>query len=85
MLTIPSYYPTFYAYCLGKFVADYPFIPPPPLYAYCSGKFVGDSKCEKLPIEICGAGCTFEVRIVEYTVFKYILKNYFNELGELLI
>jgi hypothetical protein len=28
---------------------------------YFSGKFVGDSKCEKLPIEICGAGCTFEV------------------------
>ena len=25
-----------------------------------SGKFVGDTKCEKLPIEICGAGCTFE-------------------------
>merc|ERR1712186_24698 len=24
------------------------------------GKFVGDTKCEKLPIEICGAGCTYE-------------------------
>jgi len=24
------------------------------------GKFVGDTSCEKLPIEICGAGCTFE-------------------------
>jgi hypothetical protein len=24
------------------------------------GKFVGDTKCEKLPIEICGAGCVFE-------------------------
>jgi len=24
------------------------------------GKFVGDTKCEKLPIEICGAGCTSE-------------------------
>merc|ERR1712180_91084 len=24
------------------------------------GKFVGDSSCEKLPVEICGAGCTFE-------------------------
>ena len=24
------------------------------------GKFVGDTACEKLPIEICGAGCTFE-------------------------
>ena len=22
------------------------------------GKYVGDTKCEKLPIEICGAGCT---------------------------
>ena len=22
------------------------------------GKFVGDTRCEKLPIEICGAGCT---------------------------
>ena len=22
------------------------------------GKFVGDTKCQKLPIEICGAGCT---------------------------
>ncbi len=22
------------------------------------GKFVGDTKCEKLPIEICGSGCT---------------------------
>jgi hypothetical protein len=32
------------------------------LSAFCTGKFVGDSKCEKLPIEICGAGCTFEVR-----------------------
>merc|ERR1712117_602033 len=24
------------------------------------GKFVGDTGCEKLPVEICGAGCTFE-------------------------
>ena len=24
------------------------------------GKFVGDTKCEKLPIDICGAGCTTE-------------------------
>jgi len=24
------------------------------------GKFVGDTKCEKLPIEICGAGCVSE-------------------------
>ncbi len=24
------------------------------------GKFVGDTSCEKLPVEICGAGCTFE-------------------------
>ncbi|CAB4054447.1 unnamed protein product [Lepeophtheirus salmonis] len=24
------------------------------------GKFVGDTSCEKLPIEICGAGCTTE-------------------------
>ena len=24
------------------------------------GKFVGDTKCEKLPVEICGAGCVFE-------------------------
>merc|ERR1719357_491586 len=24
------------------------------------GKFLGDTGCEKLPIEICGAGCTFE-------------------------
>ena len=24
------------------------------------GKFVGDTGCEKIPIEICGAGCTFE-------------------------
>ena len=24
------------------------------------GKFVGDTKCEKLPIEICGAGCVIE-------------------------
>jgi len=24
------------------------------------GKFVGDTRCEKLPIEICGAGCTSE-------------------------
>ena len=23
-------------------------------------KFVGDTKCEKLPVEICGAGCVFE-------------------------
>ena len=25
-----------------------------------SGKFVGDTSCEKLPVEICGAGCTTE-------------------------
>ena len=24
------------------------------------GKFVGDTKCEKLPIELCGKGCSFE-------------------------
>ena len=24
------------------------------------GKFVGETGCEKLPIEICGAGCTYE-------------------------
>jgi len=24
------------------------------------GKFIGDTGCEKLPVEICGAGCTFE-------------------------
>ena len=24
------------------------------------GKFVGDTGCERLPVEICGAGCTFE-------------------------
>ena len=24
------------------------------------GKFVGDTACEKLPIEICGAGCTYQ-------------------------
>merc|ERR1711962_38480 len=24
------------------------------------GKFVADTKCEKLPVEICGAGCHFE-------------------------
>lgn len=24
------------------------------------GKFVGDTSCEKLPVEICGAGCSFE-------------------------
>jgi hypothetical protein len=24
------------------------------------GKFVGDTSCEKLPVEICGAGCAFE-------------------------
>ena len=24
------------------------------------GKFVGDTKCEKLPLEICGAGCVVE-------------------------
>merc|ERR1712200_98243 len=24
------------------------------------GKFVGDTACEKLPVEICGAGCSFE-------------------------
>ena len=25
-----------------------------------TGKFVGDTQCEKMPIEICGAGCTVE-------------------------
>ena len=29
------------------------------------GKFVGDSNCEKLPVEICGAGCAFEEGIEE--------------------
>ena len=24
------------------------------------GKFIGDTACEKLPVEICGAGCTYE-------------------------
>ena len=24
------------------------------------GQFLSDSQCEKLPVEICGAGCTFE-------------------------
>ena len=24
------------------------------------GKFVGDTACEKLPVEICGAGCAYE-------------------------
>ena len=24
------------------------------------GKFVGDTSCEKLPVEICGAGCVLE-------------------------
>ena len=24
------------------------------------GKFLADTACEKLPIEICGAGCTYE-------------------------
>ena len=25
-----------------------------------SGKFVGDSQCVKLPVEVCGAGCTYQ-------------------------
>merc|ERR1739848_565747 len=29
------------------------------------GKFVGDTGCEKLPIEICGAGCVFEEGVEE--------------------
>ena len=24
------------------------------------GKFVGDTKCEKLPVELCGVGCKVE-------------------------
>ena len=24
------------------------------------GKFISDSKCEKLPIKVCGAGCVFK-------------------------
>ena len=24
------------------------------------GKFVGDTSCEKLPVELCGAGCKVE-------------------------
>ena len=24
------------------------------------GALVGDSQCERLPVEVCGAGCTFE-------------------------
>jgi len=29
------------------------------------GKFVGDTGCEKLPVEICGAGCVFEEGVEE--------------------
>merc|ERR1711970_454944 len=29
------------------------------------GKFVGDTGCEKLPVEICGAGCTYEEGLEE--------------------
>ena len=29
------------------------------------GKFVGDTGCEKLPVEICGAGCTFDEGLEE--------------------
>ena len=25
-----------------------------------AGKFVADTHCEKMPVEICGAGCVFE-------------------------
>ena len=25
-----------------------------------SGKFLGDTKCEKLPVKVCGAGCIVE-------------------------
>ena len=25
-----------------------------------TGKYVGETECEKLPVEICGAGCTTE-------------------------
>merc|ERR1712223_1831757 len=31
----------------------------------CSTKFVGDTACEKLPVEICGAGCTLEEGVEE--------------------
>lgn len=34
--------------CTNKYVEKQP------------GKFVSDSQCEKLPIEVCGKGCTFE-------------------------
>ena len=27
---------------------------------FSTGKFVGDTSCEKLPVEICGAGCVTE-------------------------
>ena len=27
---------------------------------FIAGKFVGETECEKLPVEICGAGCTTE-------------------------
>jgi hypothetical protein len=30
------------------------------LIAFLKGKFVGDTACEKLPVEICGAGCSTE-------------------------
>ena len=30
------------------------------------GKFVGDTACEKLPVEICGAGCVIEEGEEEY-------------------
>ena len=27
---------------------------------FIAGKYVGETECEKLPVEICGAGCTTE-------------------------
>ena len=29
------------------------------------GKFLGDTSCEKIPLEICGAGCAFEEGVEE--------------------
>ena len=49
------------------------------------GKFVGDTKCEKLPVEICGAGCVTEEQPEEchdkqvYYELRLTIRKYINE------
>ena len=37
------------------------------------GKFVGDTGCEKLPVEICEAGCVFEEGSLSQSISFFLI------------